>query len=273
MTHFNDKNISARNYFPRGLVQPEASFRFSADALLLGGFATACRPQWRNLADLGCGCGVVAFSAMLLVKGQDVAARRAVGVDAQPELLAAATQNAELLGFTRQFTPVLEDLRLSCAARVLPPGLSRGGFDLITANPPYRLSGHGREPASPLRRMALFGGHDTLLAFASSARMLLAKDGLFCLVFAFDRYMALCAALAECGFMPERLLPVATGRGETPLLALLAVRKGEAEHAYDVRPVDLALYRELEDPLHLYVWEGGTKKVTEEAMALCPYLR
>ena len=55
---------SARQFFPRGLQQPEGSLRFGADALLLAAFAARgvegmneARRKQLTAADLGCGCG------------------------------------------------------------------------------------------------------------------------------------------------------------------------------------------------------------------------
>ena len=57
---------SARDVFPAGLEQPEGSFRFSADALLLAKFtAGQALPENAVLAELGTGCGVVSLAVLL----------------------------------------------------------------------------------------------------------------------------------------------------------------------------------------------------------------
>ncbi|MEG2005461.1 MAG: hypothetical protein RR014_05430, partial [Bilophila sp.] len=102
-----------RARFPRGLEQPEGSFRFSMDALLLaafaaqeqgafaaeeqGAFATQekedARPQ-TTFADLGTGCGVVGLALLLRQKGHGI------GLDLDADLVLAAQRNAAHLGFS-----------------------------------------------------------------------------------------------------------------------------------------------------------------------------
>ena len=52
----------ARALFPSGLFQPEASFRFSADALHLADFALSALKGGETVADLGAGCGVIGLA-------------------------------------------------------------------------------------------------------------------------------------------------------------------------------------------------------------------
>ncbi|MDR2050462.1 MAG: methyltransferase domain-containing protein [Deltaproteobacteria bacterium] len=209
--------------FPSGLVQPQGSFRFSMDALLLGAFARSCRPDWSSLLDLGCGCGAVAFAVWLLSpRPEEEPPRRILGLDLQDDLLEAARQNASLLGCADIFTAAPADLRQEMTRE-------REAFDLVTANPPYHLTGKGRLPLSPSRRLALHGDENTLRAFLRSARAAMSGSGAFCMIFPFSRRDELLAALKDCGLYPVRLLPVQTGPCRAPRLILLSAGTKPAE--------------------------------------------
>ncbi len=110
---------AARAAFPRGLAQPEGSFRFSMDALLAAAYlehivsmdaarraAAPNAPQrLLRLLDLGTGCGAAAFAVLLRLPEVT-----ATGVDISPELLEAARHNAALLGVANRFTTQYMDL-------------------------------------------------------------------------------------------------------------------------------------------------------------------
>ena len=80
-------------------------------------------------------------------------------MDCNPELIAAAQNNTAKLGFSDRFalhtgeladTRFLENLRMEASP-----------VQLVMANPPWRLVGSGRLPATEARRKALFGDKGT----------------------------------------------------------------------------------------------------------------
>lgn len=244
--------------FPRGLLQPEGSFRFAADALLLAAFARPGRNILR-LADVGTGCGVVAFAVLL--RHPEL---RAVGFEREAVLAAAAEANAARLGLEDRFTCVHGDLSALRPGRdELPADSSArsfaGAFDLVLANPPYHTSGHGREPASVLRRNARFH-EDPLGVFCGAAFHFLRDKGRFCMVFPAFRLADLCAALSRSRLAPRRLLPVFPRAGEPASLVLLEARK-------NVRP-DIRF----EPPLILHEGTGACTRFTAAALEFCPDL-
>ena len=207
----------ARKYFPRGLIQPTGSFRFSADALLLAEFAAAKTARPLRCLDLGCGCGVVGLGLMLRLP-----ALRCIGVDISPELIAAATQNAAQLGLSERYLPVPGDVRDYKNIAELKPG----AFDLVVANPPYRKVGSGRLPPSDLRLTALFETNGDITVFAAAAAYALKNNGRFCCVYDAGRLPELCAALEAHGLAPKRMRPVHSRKGEGARLILLEARRG-----------------------------------------------
>ena len=131
-------HAEARRAFPAGLEQPEGSFRFSVDALLLAAFAVSRTADVTiRFVDLGTGCGVVGL-AYLLLKGNKC---RGFGIDCNPELIAAAQNNTAKLGFS-----IRSAYRGTCRCAVF-------------RKPPYGSLpdpvGHGESPVAAYRLRTL----------------------------------------------------------------------------------------------------------------------
>lgn len=293
-----DTVVQARALFPRGLLQPEGSFRFSVDALLLAAFAGECltgngtarqagnasavtgptgpaRPTGAPghgrppvLADLGAGCGVVGL-AMLLAHPR----LACTGIEIDGELADAARRNAALLGVTERFRMLRCDLAAPDrkTGRAAPRAAAcedapfaalppAGSVDLVTANPPYRLPHAGRLSVRVQRARALFETHGTLPAFAGAAARLLRTRGRSCWVHAPDRLPDLLLTLRATGQEPKRLRCVHSRvRGPAVLVLVEARRAGKPGLT-------------LEPPLVLYAGEGDASALTDDALAFCPPL-
>lgn len=226
--------------FPAGLEQPEGSFRFSSDALLLASFAAGLAlPEKIFFADLGTGCGVVALAVL-----RKRPLWTGVGLELQPVLAASARRNAGKLGLEDRFRVVEgdvsnpESLRDVRAALPVAEGADSGCrpsalFDAVFCNPPWRREGAGRLPPSDMRRTALFGTEHTFAAFFSAADSLLKNGGRLAVVSGAERTAELLAALP--GRMhPEHLRLVFTKRGAPATFTLLMARKnGRADLCVD----------------------------------------
>lgn len=236
--------------FPRGLMQPEGSFRFSADALLLAAF-TRVKKADVHLLDMGCGCGVIALS--LLLKHSRL---KALGVDCQPELLGAAEFNAGRLGLGGRFTGLCADVGKT------ETGIAPEGFDLVVCNPPYRQRGKGRLPRSPMRERALFEGPEGVAPFCLAAAKALRPGGRFSLIYPAERRHELFSCLGAAGFSLSRFMYIHSREGEEPGLVLVeAVRGG----SLGTLPTELP-------GLCLHEGEGKNTKLTEKALEFCPEL-
>jgi tRNA1(Val) A37 N6-methylase TrmN6 len=140
------------------LAQPKRGFRYGAEAYWLAGLALACRP--RRALDVGTGCGVVAW--LLASHGVE-----ADGIDVEP-------------GWEPYWRASLADpsaparVRLRC---VDAAAWREGGYDVVTANPPYFLASEGPVPSDPLRRQARVLGVSTLAAFGGCIARALAPEG------------------------------------------------------------------------------------------------
>ena len=174
--------------FPAGLEQPEGSFRFSADALLLASFAgELLRREEGMAADLGTGCGVAALAFL-----RERPLWRAVGVELLSPLAEAARRNACRLG--------------------------------MMCNPPWRRVGEGRLPPSGLRRTALFGTEKTFRDFFLAADTLLEQGGLLAVVSGAERTAELLFSLPP-RLHAERLQFVFTREDAPAAFVLLGARK------------------------------------------------
>ena len=250
-----DSNVfcSARAYFPRGLVQPEGSFRFSADALLLAAFTVRhCLPAFgpASFLDLGCGCGVVGLACLLAVPELT-----STGIDVNPDLVAATRTNAASLGLEDRYTTKILDLISNKDTGWIPPG----GFDAVAANMPFRLSGAGRIPRSESRACALVANEFTIPAFLGSAKDALAPNGRLALIYPLNDLERMLSALDRFGFSPLSLLPVISTRADSARILIAATHKQNQNFVPRHEP-----------PLFLYSSPGGA--YTEEALSFCPWM-
>lgn len=242
---------TARAAFPRGLFQPPGGFRFGSDALLLAALA-ASLPGPRAV-DLGTGCGAAGLGYLLATA--DTAAT-VLGLDREPAMVAAAGQNAASLGLAERFTGQVVDVRRIREADRLAPE----SCDLVMCNPPYRDPGSGRRPAGAARDAARFEVDGSLTDFAAAAAYLLANKGLFVCIHLAERLTHVAAALAARRLEIKRLLPVAPRAAAPARQLLLVARKNGGPGLV------------LEPPLVLYAGTGRETRLTDAALAFCPFL-
>lgn len=322
---------AARALFPRGLRQPEDSYRFGADALLLAAFAAeslASLPGTapRAVAELGSGCGAALLGLCLRLPSattgttghrRQQAARpcpspgtgpstaapaascgqppdagrrektvpplRALGLERDAALCAAARDNARLLGLDDSCRFRQGDLADTHFLR----HCGENSFHLILANPPYAVPGNGRPSPRPRREAALRGAgplpvapssalpgtlppgaplanalppavpaSDALGVFCRAARRLLRHHGLFCCIFPAADLPRLLSILDRERLGCRRILPLCPRSGEAAKRVLVLARKDAAARCL------------LEAPLPLHDGQGWSR----EALAFCPWL-
>lgn len=178
----NDTAIStARALFPRGLHQPQDSYRFGADTLLLAAFAAESLTSLpgaapRKVVELGSGCGAALLGLCLYLSsgmqpsgapsvaaggqptgegcgGNNAPLLHVLGLEQDAALCAAATANARLLGLEDVCRFRQGDLADTHFLR----DCGENACHLVLANPPYALGGSGRPSASARRDAALRG--------------------------------------------------------------------------------------------------------------------
>jgi len=238
-----------RDYFPRGLVQPEEGFRFSMDPLLLACFMTTGPGQ--RILDLGTGCGVIGLGMVLRNAGLNV-----VGVDVDPAMVEAARVNADLLGVgDRVRFQLLDAARIRESKAVAPES-----FDLVTANPPYRDPEAGRLSSRAGCNPARFETRGTVEEFVAGAAYAVRNRGRVGMVFLAERLDALLTSMRSHRLIPKRVLPVYSRVDASARLVLVEARKNGGEGLV------------LESPLVLYEEHGQETGLRRQAVRFCPFL-
>jgi tRNA1Val (adenine37-N6)-methyltransferase len=206
-----DETIEELSSVGLRIIQPCRGHRHALDPLLLCEF-TLIEPG-EAVADLGTGGGVIP----LLLAGSR--ARRLLGIEIRPELADRARRSVLLNNLQGSIDILEADLRQ------LPAEL-HGVFDVVTANPPYRPTGHGRMAPDAERAAARFELAGGIADFASAASRLLRHNGRCYMVYLAERLPDLLGALMFAKLNPCRLRCFHHRHGEPARLVLVEGRKG-----------------------------------------------
>ncbi len=203
------------------IIQARDGYRFGMEALFLCGFVA--EPAERAL-DLGTGCGVIPLVLLWCGKVQ-----RATGIELQGAMCDRARRSARKNGLARHFVVIEGDLRMP------PADLPAGGFDLVTANPPFFEVGRGRTCPNPERALAREERCGTLQDFVSAAHRMLVPRGRLALVFSPRRLESALRACRSEGLAPTRLRFVHPRADLPPRHVLLEARLA-TRSALDIEP-------------------------------------
>jgi tRNA1Val (adenine37-N6)-methyltransferase len=179
--------------FELRIIQKRRGYRFSLDPLLLADFCEIGDDE--RVADLGTGCGVIP-----LILARKSAGSSFVGVEFQPEMAELAERNVALNGLEARIVIVRNDIL--CVA----DHLDAGSFDLVTANPPYRVAGSGKISPTPGRDAARHETTAGLADFLAAAKRLARVDGRISLVYHVSRLPDLLAEARMLKLVPLRLV-------------------------------------------------------------------
>jgi tRNA1Val (adenine37-N6)-methyltransferase len=236
--------LARRDFFPRGMVQPEGGYRFSLDSLLLASFA---RPGREHVGiDLGCGCGVVGLALLLRRPGL-----RLTAVDIDPASVDAARQNAVNLHYADRFRAEVGDVA---------DWRFEGVVDFVVSNPPYRRTGHGRVSQGEAWATARFETTADFARFAKCAAVALKTHGKFTFVHLPERLPELLDGLARAGLAPKRMRLVHSRPDEEARMVLMETVKAG-------RPG-----LRVEPPVILHQGQGRQTRMTDSAVEFCPFL-
>jgi tRNA1Val (adenine37-N6)-methyltransferase len=199
------------------VIQRRTGYRFSIDALLLAHFIAP--RKYDHVIDLGAGSGVIA-----LILAARYPAIELSGVELQGEMAARARRSAELNGLSDRVTIIQGDVR--AVDRLFPPQ----SFDMVVANPPYRLAASGRINPDPEKRLARHEIEAKLADFIRAAGHLLRRNGKAAWVYPATRLVDLLHAMRGQRIEPKRLRLVHSHRGGEAALALVeGTKEGRAE--------------------------------------------
>ncbi len=177
------------------ISQPEKGYRFSLDSLIL---AAHIHPKGNEtVMDLGCGCGII--SLILARRYPDL---KITGIEIQEELYDFARKNILANGFEKTIHIFHEDIRTFQSSRI------DTRVDIIVSNPPYKKLGTGRINPDPQRAVARHESALNIDALVECSSRLISDQGLFFVIFPFDRLPDLSMALTRHQFYPEFIRPV-----------------------------------------------------------------
>ncbi|CCH49565.1 tRNA1(Val) (adenine(37)-N6)-methyltransferase [Pseudodesulfovibrio piezophilus] len=237
--------LKQRDFFPRGMVQPEGGYRFSLDSLLLACFV---HPGRRHSGlDLGCGCGVVGLA--MLLRRPDL---KILGVESEALSVECARENSVRLHFSSMMNVTQGDVKEWRPDAVV---------DFVVSNPPYRKLGQGRVSQGESRQAARFEGKGDFAGFARCAALALKTRGKFTFVHLPERIPELLAVLSKNGLEPKRMRMVHGRADENATMVLIEAIKAGGGGLI------------VEPPLVLHQGHGKQTQLTEQVLEFCPFLR
>ncbi|MDR2045250.1 MAG: tRNA1(Val) (adenine(37)-N6)-methyltransferase [Clostridium sp.] len=199
----------------RILQNPETTFCFGMDAVLLSGFAAA--RQGDKVLDLGCGTGIIP-----LLMAAKTRASHFTGLEIQTESAQLARRSVALNGLTEKIEIVTGDIKEADAL------FGSASFDVITCNPPYMIGSHGLVNPKTPKAIARHEILCTLEDVVSQAARLLKPGGRFFMVHRPFRLTEIMVALSNHKLEPKRLRLVYPFADREPNMVLLeAVRGGK----------------------------------------------
>lgn len=195
----------------KGIELVQDSLPLGTDSILLSDFAS---PVSGRVCDLGCGAGYVMILAALRSAGQDFSL---TGVEIRPAAIAHARENLRRAGLQAEL--IEGDLRDEA---LLPPS----GFDIVLSNPPYIPVSAGLAPEDGDAAIARMEYCCTLSDLCACAGRILRPGGWIYLVYPPHRMADLFCALRAQGLEPKKLRFFARDPGSSPILSLVAARRG-----------------------------------------------
>lgn len=197
----------------RFLLQREAAFYFSLDAVLLAHFAALKNGD--HILDLGTGSGVLPI--LLADEGRRL---RFTAMELQHDMAELAARNVALNGLDEEIDIVEGDYRnidMHCA---------RESFDVVLANPPFFVVGEGRESPVPAIARARHEHTATLADTVEAACRAMKYGGRFYMIHRAARSEEIVARLAERQLAIKRLRFVHPFAEREADLVLIGARKG-----------------------------------------------
>ncbi len=187
--------------------------RFGTDAFLLAKYADVRKNQ--IVCDLCTGCGII---PLIFCKNEPP--KKIFALDIQNEAIELLKKTAEENGLN-EIEPVLGDLREMPFDKI-----ARESVDLVTANPPYMISGSGYEKLSKAQAVAR---HELLCSISDvcgAAAAVLKYGGLLKMCHRPERLSDVICAMRAANIEPKSVTFVQNMAGERPWLFLISGKKG-----------------------------------------------
>ena len=218
MDGHEDRDLTRDTFFHGKLkvLQPREGYRFSLDAPMLAGFLPSM-PGTAAL-EVGTGCGIISLMGLALERFRSVRT-----VELQPRLSGLAERNAALNGFQDRMRVIRGDI-LEMRDRFRD-------LKLIFSNPPYYPLGRGRLSARADVRDARFETRLTLQGLLEALAVMLAPEGIVCLILPAEREAELLNLGAAIRLYPRRLRRVRSFESDKPgrFLVQLGFHRGDMD--------------------------------------------
>ncbi|HDV6028369.1 TPA: tRNA1(Val) (adenine(37)-N6)-methyltransferase [Staphylococcus pseudintermedius] len=203
------------------IIQNDAVFSFSTDALLLGHF-TEVRKRDRIL-DMCAGNGVIPL--LLSDKGNNVI----TGVEIQPQLVNMAVRSVQYNHLEDRITMVEMDIN------ALIQAYSPAQFDLITCNPPYFKANQTNQHQLEAHKIARHEIYCTLDDCLRVSNHLLKEGGRVVMVHRAERMLDLFESMRHYRIEPKRLHMIFIKPGKAAQTIVVEGRKG-GRQGLDIAP-------------------------------------
>ncbi|EJG1258195.1 SAM-dependent methyltransferase [Staphylococcus pseudintermedius] len=203
------------------IIQNDAVFSFSTDALLLGHF-TEVRKRDRIL-DMCAGNGVIPL--LLSDKGNNVI----TGVEIQPQLVNMAVRSVQYNHLEDRITMVEMDIN------ALIQAYSPAQFDLITCNPPYFKANQTNQHQLEAHKIARHEIYCTLDDCLRVSNHLLKEGGRVVMVHRAERMLDLFESMRHYRIEPKRLHMIYSKPGKAAQTIVVEGRKG-GRQGLDIAP-------------------------------------
>ncbi|EIQ4142146.1 tRNA1(Val) (adenine(37)-N6)-methyltransferase [Staphylococcus pseudintermedius] len=203
------------------IIQNDAVFSFSTDALLLGHF-TEVRKRDRIL-DMCAGNGVIPL--LLSDKGNNVI----TGVEIQPQLVNMAERSVQYNHLEDRITMVEMDIN------ALIQAYSPAQFDLITCNPPYFKANQTNQHQLEAHKIARHEIYCTLDDCLRVSNHLLKEGGRVVMVHRAERMLDLFESMRHYRIEPKRLHMIFSKPGKAAQTIVVEGRKG-GRQGLDIAP-------------------------------------
>ena len=210
-------------------------YHFSTDTILLADFAAP--KKGIKAADLGAGCGTIPLLWSRNDRSIDITA-----VEIQSEACWLFDRSVEHNG--------LDNIKIINAdMRELSGVVPFGCFDLVSCNPPYKLSGSGIKNPDGEKLLARHEESCTIDDVTAAAKNLLQFGGRFVMCQRPERLTDVLSSMRNNDLEPKRLRFVQQREGKAPKLFLVEGRRGGKSGGLIVEPT---LYIESDEMIKIY---------------------
>ena len=197
----------------RRIIQDPARFCFGMDAVLLSGFANACKGE--KVADLGTGTGIIP----ILMEAK-TPAEHFTGLEIQAESADMARRSVALNHLEEKITIVTGDIKE--ASRLL----GNGSFDVVTSNPPYMTVSKGLPNPDQAKAIARHEILCTLEDVVREASRLLRTGGRFYMVHRPFRLVEIFRIMTQYRIEPKRMQLIHPFIDREPNMVLIEGARG-----------------------------------------------